>query len=284
MSRNVSLTAVLLVLGVPVWRAAAEEVHKPIWEQQAELKLDRQPLLLADQTEATVIEPGPSDWYFRVSATFWGAAITGTTGQAETKVDVDAKFGDIFDNATFGLGMNFETGTGPWSFLLGGMWMHLGGDAQTQTSNDADWDGDFGLLEIAAGYEFTQFKVRGKTVALDALLGFRWTSVSADVRIEQGPSAGRTRDRDKDFVDPYIGLRSRWYISDEFNVTTMVTVGGVGVGSELLATGEVMLEWRFDETWSLLGGYRAFYYDYDEDDFEWSVTMHGPVIGVAARW
>jgi hypothetical protein len=259
-------------------------VRRPIWEQQAELKLERQPLLLADQTEATVIESGASDWRFRASASVWATAITGTTGGGQTEVDVDAKFADIFDNATFGLDFNFEAGTGPWSFLLGGMWMHLGGDAQTQTSNDADWDGDFGFLDIAAGYELRQFTLRGKTVVLDALLGLRWTSVSADVQIEQGPSAGRTRDRNKDFVDPYIGIRSRMHLSDKYDLSGMATVGGVGVGSNLMATAELILEYRLDETWSVFGGYRAYYYDYDEDDFEWNVTMHGPVIGVAARW
>jgi hypothetical protein len=283
MFRRNSLTAVLLALTVFAWRASAEEVRKAIWEQQADLKLDHSPLLLADRTESEIIETPGGEWHFRAGVSMWGAAITGTAGNRQTEVDVDAGLGEFFDNSTLGLEFNFEAGTGQWSFLLAGMWMHLGDHPTTPAGLDADLDGDYGFLDIAAAYELRRVTVRGKTVALDGLLGLRWTSVSANIEIEEGPTPRPRRDDDKDFVDPYLGLRARWYISELFNLTTTGTVGGLGIGSDLLATGEVMLEYRFDDTWSLLAGYRGFYYDYD-DNFEWNVLMHGPVIGVAARW
>ena len=31
-------------------------------------------------------------------------------------------------------------------------------------------------------------------------------------------------------------------------------------------------------------GYRALYQDYHHNNFEWDVTMHGPVIGTAVRF
>jgi hypothetical protein len=237
------------------------------------------------QTHSPITEPPTSDWYIRAYTSLWAGTFTGTAGHPQTEVDVDANFGEIFDNGTWGLEFNFEAGPGPWYIILDGLWMHLGDDPTTSRGGlGADFDGDFGFIDIAGAYELRRFNIRGKQAALDGLLGFRWTSVSTNIHIEEGPVAGRiTRDTDKDFVDPYLGLRSRFYFSDKYNLTTTATVGGVGVGSNLFASGEIMFEYRFDDAWSLLAGYRAYYYDYD-DNFEWNVVMHGPVIGLAVRF
>jgi hypothetical protein len=35
---------------------------------------------------------------------------------------------------------------------------------------------------------------------------------------------------------------------------------------------------------TLLLGYRALHQDYDHGDFEWDVTMHGPLLGTAVQF
>src|SRR3954462_5825759 len=122
MSTKASAAAVLFALAMFVSRASGDEPQKPIWDRQADLKLDHSPLLLADQTESAIVESGPSDWHFHTYASVWLAALNGTDGKDPFKVDVDAGLGDVFDNGTFGLEFNFEAGTGRWSFILDGMW------------------------------------------------------------------------------------------------------------------------------------------------------------------
>jgi len=285
MSTKASAATVLLSLIIFASRAvsAVDAPHQSIWKRQVELKLETSPLLLADETDATVVESAPSDWHFHTYASVWATAINGTDGRAPIQVDVDAGLGEVFDNDTLGLEFNFEAGTGRWSFILDGMWMHLGDNAKTTTGFNAGFDGDFGFLDIATGYELRKFTLRGKTVALDGLFGLRWTKVYSKIKVNAGPLRGRSDDTDKDFVDPYLGLRARWYISDPLSLTASATIGGAGVGSDVLATGQALLEYHLDETWSVIGGYRAYYYDYS-DKFDWNVTMHGPLIGIAARW
>jgi hypothetical protein len=275
MLKKVSAAAVLVALAIFCSRA---------WGEEQGLKLDDSPLLLQDHTEATVVESEPSDWHFRVGFNLMAGAITGTAGHQKTEIDVDAGLDEVFDNGTIGLEFQFEAGTGPWSIIFDAMWMHLGDDAKTSSGSlDADFDGDFGFIDIAGGYEFKRLKVRGKTVALDALLGFRWTDLKTSIQVKEGATPRPNQDTSKDFVDPYVGIRARAYLSDKFTLIGSGTVGGLGVGSDLLATGELALEYRLNETWWLVAGYRAYYYDYD-DDFQWKVTMHGPFIGIAARF
>jgi hypothetical protein len=253
------------------------------WAAESNSNLDDSPLLLQNRTEATVIESGPGDWHFRTAFNLWGAAISGTVGRDKTESDVDAGLGEIFENGTIGLEFQFEAGTGKWSILFDGMWMHMGDDAEASGGRDADFDGDFGFIDMAAGYEFKRFSVRGKTVALDALLGFRWTSVDTSIQVKEGDLPRPKRDDNRDFIDPYLGIRARSSLSEQFLLTGTATIGGVGIGSDLFATGELMLEYRLNDTWWLAGGYRVYYYDYD-DNFQWNVTMHGPFIGIAARF
>src|SRR6185436_1382571 len=270
MLKRVSVAAVLVALAGFGSRARAQESN---------LKLNDSPLLLQNRTEATVVQGEPGDWHFRTGFNLWAAAFTGTVGNGTTEVDVDAGLGEIFENGTWGLEFQFEAGTGKWSFLFDGMWLHLGDDpTASRTGRDADIDGDFGFIDMAGGYEFKRLNVRGKTVALDALLGFRWTRVDTSTHVIEGPTPRPKREDDKEFIDPYIGIRARTDLSDKYTLTGTATVGGIGVGSDLFATAELMLEYRLNDTWWLAGGYRVYYYDYD-DNFEWNVTMHGPFIG-----
>ena len=281
MYKTVAAVAVMLALTNFTSRACAGDEPRPLWEHQADLRLDAMPLKLEDQAARGQRLGWSDEWFFNTTPSLWFAAITGTAGPSNAKVDVDAGLDEIFDNGTLGLGFNFEAGVQRWSFLFTGMWMHLGDDASANSGGaSADLDGDFGMIDLAVAYDFREWRVRGRQMLyLDGLLGLRWTKVSTKVNI----SGGVREDRDKDFVDPYIGLRARWYISNQFDLSATGTVGGAGVGSDLLATGEVLLEYRFSDSYSLVAGYRAYYYDYS-DNFEWNVTMHGPVIGLTIRW
>src|SRR3954468_24804627 len=248
MLKRVSVAAVLVALAINS-------------RARADLLSDDSPLLLQNRTEATVVQGEPGDWHFRAQFNLWAAAISGTAGNAKTAVDVDASLGEIFKNDTVAPEFQFEAGTGKWSILFDAMWLHLGDDATTSSGGrDADFDGDFGFIDIAGGYEFKRLNVRGKTVALDALLGFRWTSVDTSIQVKEGAAPRPKADDNKDFIDPYIGIRARGYLSDKYTLTGTATVGGFGVGSDLMATGELMLEYRLNETWWLAGGYRVYYY------------------------
>ena len=76
-------------------------------------------------------------------------------------------------------------------------------------------------------------------------------------------------------------LAERWAIGGEANV------GGFGVGSDFTWNAQAYLGYRttvFGRQTTFLFGYRALYQDYHHHNFEWDVTMHGPVIGTAVRF
>ena len=288
MSRTLSATAMLLAIALLGSRIAANEPDKaadpkPIWDQPVDLKLEGDPVKLADQAPELGKADYSDNWRFRTYTTLWIANITGTVGRGDYEADLDIGFDDILDKATV-LTLNFEFGKGPWSVIFFGLWMKIEDDITTPNGFDGDFEGTFAFIDAAFAYHLTDFSVGGESkIYLDGLVGVRWTYVKTDFDINEGPLAGTSRERDKNFADPTVGARARYYINDDWNLTLIGTIGGFGVSSDLIAGGDLMVEWRFSDRWSAVAGYRAVYYDYS-DNFEWNVTIHGPYIGISTRW
>ena len=288
MSRTLSATAMLLAIALLGSRIAANEPDKaadpkPIWDQPVDLKLETDPVKLADQAPELGKADYSDNWRFRTYTTLWIANITGTVGRGDYEADLDIGFDDILDKATV-LTLNFEFGKGPWSVIFFGLWMKIEDDITTPNGFDGDFEGTFAFIDAAFAYHLTDFSVGGESkIYLDGLVGVRWTYVKTDFDINEGPLAGTSRERDKNFADPTVGARARYYINDDWNLTLIGTIGGFGVSSDLIAGGDLMVEWRFSDRWSAVAGYRAVYYDYS-DNFEWNVTIHGPYIGISTRW
>ena len=95
------------------------------------------------------------------------------------------------------------------------------------------------------------------------------------------------RDQSESWVEPLVGARIGLDLTDRFAIAGEANVGGFGVGSDLAWNAQAFLGYRtilFGRQTTFAIGYRALHQDYDHNDFEWDVTMHGPVIGTAVRF
>jgi hypothetical protein len=113
--------------------------------------------------------------------------------------------------------------------------------------------------------------------------GFRFTYLRAELDVR----GGRTFDQSESWVEPLIGSRFGIDLSDHRNLTAEANVGGFGVGSDLAWNVRAFVGYRtslFGVPTTLAAGYRALHQDYDHNDFEWDVTMHGPVFGAVLRF
>jgi hypothetical protein len=89
------------------------------------------------------------------------------------------------------------------------------------------------------------------------------------------------------WIDPLIGSRIRLGLSDRFGIAAEGSFGGFGVGSDFTWNLQAFVGYRttlFGRETTFALGYRALHQDYDHNDFEWDVTMHGPVIGSSVRF
>jgi hypothetical protein len=162
------------------------------------------------------------------------------------------------------------------------------------------------IAELAAAYEVARWGASGapgSSTAIDVVAGARgwWQKADASVALTGTVNIGDlTRNADGTlsasgnvgWVDPLVGLRVRHQFAPGMSLIASGDVGGFDVGSRLSwqVLGAINYDFYVHNniTWSGMIGYKALYVDYSKGSgltrYEYNVTMHGPILGVTARW
>ena len=223
---------------------------------------------------------------------------------------------DLFQLAAFG-----EARYGRFAVLTDIAYMKLGIGASLSTSRDAGRLATLGIgasagltvkmiiAEAAAAYEVAHWGggvSPDSGTALDLYAGGRvwWQRADADFNISGtltglGP-LGLTRtdagtvsaSGDVSWIDPVVGARLRHQLAPGWNLMVSGDVGGFGVGSKFSWQAIGALNFDFLRTanvsWSGMIGYKALYVDYAQGSgltqYEYSMTMYGPIFGITARF
>ena len=222
----------------------------------------------------------------------------------------------LFEVAAFG-----EARYGRFAVLSDIAYMKLGLGASLSTSRDAGRLATLGIgasagltvqmfiAEVAAAYEVAHWGdgiSPGSGTALDLYAGGRlwWQKAQADFTFSAtaaglGP-LGLTFTRagtvsasgDVSWVDPVVGARLRHQFAPGWNLVVSGDVGGFGAASKFSWQAMGALDFDFlrskSVTWSGMVGYKALYVDYAKGSgptqYEYNMTMHGPIFGITARF
>jgi hypothetical protein len=268
--------------------------------------------------------PPPSAWTFFLTPYFWTTSVDGTSTIRGRTLDVSASFIDIVENAqipkdVFGLMGIFEARNGPWSLYADLAYLRLATDRSgtrvrsvnplvggTLTASASATLRMF-IGEFAVAYEIfgsgAPAGTPGSATAIDLYGGGRvwWQEAEASLALTAGLaigdlviSGGRAiaRGGDVAWVDPFIGARVRHRFSPSTELVVKGDVGGFGAGSKFSWQAAGTLNWDFARSehavWTAVIGYRALYADYSQGGgrtlYEYDILMHGPVLGVTARF
>lgn len=134
----------------------------------------------------------------------------------------------------------------------------------------------------------------GGLLNADILLGARYTRLDIEVDAELTVNQQEFEadfEGDRDWVDPFIGVRTNLRLTDAVDLSLRGDVGGVVTGSDFTWNTQALLGYRFalfGAPATAWGGYRALGQDYDDHsgdrEFTWDVVLHGPIIGMSVTW
>lgn len=259
--------------------------------------------------------PGPFDGPLQVSITpyVWGVNLSGHTTVRGVKADVDVSFSDILKDLNGAVMLDAVIRKGRFAIFLDTVFSQLEDGAASvggavgvdvtinQLIQDAALAFRVGAWELA-----DVGSIGSLSLAVDPYVGIRYTylDVEAQGRIDFERSFGRRRDRivtidrqatasqSKQWIDPIVGARTTWTLGNRVAATIAGDVGGFGVGSDFTWQALGVVGYRFgllaEDNAVLFVGYKALYQDYREgsgrNEFEWNVTMHGPMTGLAIRF
>jgi hypothetical protein len=222
----------------------------------------------------------------------------------------------LFEVAAFG-----EARYGRFAVLTDIAYMKLGLGASLEHSRDIGRLATLGIsgtagltvqmviAEVAAAYEVAHWGAGispGSGTALDLYAGGRlwWQEAQADFTISGNPvglgplglsftRTGTVSASDHvSWVDPVVGARLRHQFSPGWNLVVSGDVGGFGAASKFSWQAIGALDFDFlrskNVTWSGMVGYKALYVDYAKGSgltqYEYNMTMYGPIFGITARF
>ena len=232
-------------------------------------------------------------WQFELTPYIWAAGMKGDVQSGPLpKISTDVSFSDIVDVLDFGLMGAFEARKGRWGMLFDAIYMKLsmGGTASrtgpgpigaTATAS-ATLEMKQTLLAAAASYR----AVEGRS-PVDVIGGLRYVKLEASADIDgsfEAVSGTLSRSGDKDWVDPYIGVRIQHPIADRWTLVGYGDIGGFGVGSDFTWQAIAGVNYDFSKSVSGKLGYRYLAVDYDKDGFLYDMDSYGAYLGVGIRF
>jgi hypothetical protein len=278
---------------------------------------------LARQQAAPWVETAaPSPWTVTVGSYLWATSLNGASTVKGRTTDIDASFIKIIDHSKIPVDLLELAGVvefrnDRFAVLADLVYTHLAlGRDLARSRGTARIGGSLGLsagidiemviAEAAAAYEVARWGgsgTPGSGTALDVYGGVRgwWQQADAsfdhagtlqagDLRLNANRTV--TASGDVSWVDPILGLRVRHQFAPTLNLVVSGDVGGFGVASSLTWQAVAALYWDFYATsrvtWSAVAGYRALYADYQRGsgttEYIYDMTMHGPFLGLTARF
>jgi hypothetical protein len=247
--------------------AATVGVATPASGQQAELSGDR--------------------WHVTVAPYLWATSLDGHASVGGIKSDVDVPFSDLLKDLSFGAMMLIDVEKGRFGIGVNGLYARVSPDSDVGPI-EIDATSDTMQLGVAPYYRVVDWAYRTSSsgeplrLVIAPEAGFRFTYLRTELEVRRGP----TVDGSESWVEPLVGSRVGLDLSDNWTIAGEGNVGGFGVGSDLAWNVQAFVGYRttlFGRQTTLALGYRALHQDYDHRNFEWDVTMHGPVIGTAVR-
>ena len=264
--------------------------------------------------------PAIQAWTFSVTPYVWATSLSGSTTVKTLTTDIDASFFDILDHTQFPKGLFQlaafgEAWYGRYGLLADVAYMKLGIGASQSQSRDVGRLATLGIgasagltvqmviAEMAAAYEIARLD---PGTAVDLYAGGRmwWQRAEADFVVSGtlmglGP-LGLTLTKDGtvaangnvSWVDPVVGARLRHTFRPGLDLVVSGDVGGFGAGSKFSWQALATLNYEFkrtkDVSWNAMIGYKALYVDYSQGSgitqYEYNMTMYGPIFGITARF
>ena len=221
------------------------------------------------------------DWTFTIAPYLWGSSLAGTVATIPglPPVEVDASFGDIWDNLEAAGMIVGNARKGRWGVT---------GDLQyikLENATDA----------LAPAFGTATAKATNKVFSLSAenLLanddsselwgsaGLRYWSVDTSLNLAAGDNPAVSASGEDSWIDPVIGLRGRVDMSDAVYLTGWAYAGGFGAGSESMFDLFGAVGYQFTPVTSAVIGYRWMSVDRQNGSFVYDVEMKGLMAGLS---
>jgi len=243
---------------------------------------------VAGETQPPVIQtPEPSSrWEYRTELYGWFTGLKGTTGPEGFTADVDDSANDILKNLKMAAALQFEARNGQWGIIADGFYSCLGtsGTPTGPRFDNINIDMKQFLGELMVAYRLKE-SAQG---SFDLYGGIRYNYLSMAFSAEKSRQGMQILPEytsiSKHWVDPVIGIRGQWNMTEKWFLAGKADIGGFGVGSDLVYTLQATAGYNFTEMISAELGYRYAGTDYTDSPFVYDMAQAGIYTGLIFKF
>lgn len=232
--------------------------------------------------------PTSAPWRFQATLYGWATGINGDVGMRHLPDHaLDVPFHEVLANLEGGAMGAFYATNGQWMVFADLVYAKLSHDLSSPALGGVKLD--LGLTQtILSGAVGYVLPLSRPDLDVSVTGGLRYVSFKAteSINFMALPISLGARETE-DWLDPTIGLFSRWRLDPKWFITGLVDLGGFGVGSKLSSAGYLGVDYQWTKGFSTGLGYRYLYEDYEgattpTGTFRYRATMHGPAL--SASW
>ncbi len=239
---------------------------------------------------AALASPAPAlsqdGWEYTATAYGWFAGLSGTVETPMGDIETDVDFGDILESLDIAFLGAFEARKKRLSLIADLQYFDLSSDVDVPTGalfSGGETDTQTVLLSGYAVYAL----VESDNVRFDVGGGLRYTYADIDVDlVGQDPALDQSVSVDGDFVDLLIAARLTGNFTERLYGVAFADVGGFGIedSSDLTWQTAGAVGYRFNKTWSALGGYRHLSINREFGPTDTTTVVSGPFLGFQASF
>ncbi|MHC4557999.1 MAG: outer membrane protein [Planctomycetota bacterium] len=240
---------------------------------------------------------GGNGWKISVTPYFFAPDIDAKSTVNGGTAKLDLSFSDILDDFdVFGLSGRVEMWKGDWGLFFDGAYLSLESDFRIVTPApviDVDVEVEDATLDFGMAYKLVKVPLEdsgARMLTVEPLGGVRYHYLKQDIKLKTnhpvlGP-IGATLGGDEDWVEPFIGSRVTYDLTEKLAAGVRADIGGFGIGSasKLIWNFLAGIDWNFRKNMSLKAGYRILDVDYSRhsgaEEFGFDGQMKGPMIGL----
>jgi len=217
----------------------------------------------------------------------WLTGLSGTIGVRGAQVHVDSSFADLSKYLNIAGMVHAEILYRDTFGLLGEVnYAQLGDQA---SGKRVSLDGQMGLfISDVAGFWRVGTANLGKDggcpTSLDLMGGVRIWSLGMNIKSETLLN-NRSVFKQKSWVDPVVGTRAQFHLTDKWGIELRGGIGGFGISSAITWDAMALLGYTFGDHGTVFLGYRAVGVNHSEgsgkDYFKFDAVLSGPIVGAA---
>ena len=236
------------------------------------------------------------EWQFFIAPYLWFVGLNGDMAVNGQELQVNADFGDIWDQLDFAFQIRAEAMKKNYFVFLDNTYMKLSinQNIEPETPLPIGANIDVGIkmntLEFGGGYRLVAPKP-SVPVYFDLYGGGRWWIVDIDQKIKFNNLPDQDSDQNEKWLDLIVGARIIALLTENLIATVRTDVGGFNFGFSSKFTWNIIANMAWETGWHGFTpyiGWRTLYVDYEDgsgsDFFRYNVWMNGIQAGLGFRF